>query len=584
MLPILDSKLVNVMDKYSNGRNLGSSLNALITKASQQEMIVPVIGMQGMGKSTLINGILKENIMPNNADETTCVPVEVRYGTSRNAEVFFKNSASSVTIKTQDELAQYVDNNFNPANQKGVSRIVLYRDLELLKTGIVIVDLPGVGSLTTENQLTTERYVESLATAIFVIPTTPTIRKMESTVIKSAWAQFANVTFVQNDWDESLEDLKDSVDYNSGILRDIAKKINRKFDGNIIVVNAYNAIAGVVQNDLNLVKSSNIKTLEEHLKNVAANWNNILSKNIENIYKQYLSFVEQAVLKELQKLQMSAQDVVNMLKQEYMQVLKESNDFKDSIKNILAYLENKKISLESFLKKESTECANKIRSRVYRVIDGGITDGKNLDEAFKTTQEAEVSDFYNKVLDEFLKIQVELEEKLEKLRGSITEKVVFTTFEGSRVNRPESLKFEKGLAWGIGIGGTIGGAFVAGSILAGGLTIATGGLALVAAAGISAVAGIISYFTKKGIGSVRKDNAKKTIDPIIDKVKKTAYEESIKQYGSVCDKVKEALRNLQASLQKELKDRYTAAMQPPKPTTDEIQLKTDLDFLKQKEI
>lgn len=49
---------------------------------------------------------------------------------------------------------------------------------------MVIVDLPGVGSLTKENENTTRRYVENLCSAIFVIPTVPTIRNKEALLLR----------------------------------------------------------------------------------------------------------------------------------------------------------------------------------------------------------------------------------------------------------------------------------------------------------------------------------------------------------------------------------------------------------------
>ena len=136
-------------------------------------MIVPILGTQGMGKSTMINAILGEDILPSEADETTCVPVEIRYGTEPQGIVRFRDDKAEVYVKTKADLSAFVDNNFNPGNEKQVSHIVLYRDDDLLKTGLVIVDLPGVGSLTKANEETTNRYIKDLCVAIFIISTSP---------------------------------------------------------------------------------------------------------------------------------------------------------------------------------------------------------------------------------------------------------------------------------------------------------------------------------------------------------------------------------------------------------------------------
>lgn len=157
----VNDQLVDVLNKYSEEPNkVGSLLRQAINNSENKEMIVPVLGMQGLGKSTLINALLRENILPSEVDETTCVPVEVKYGEEERAEVHFENTNDIDIVNTQVELANYVDNNFNPANKKGVERIVLFRKNDLLKSGLIVVDLPGVGSLTIENENTTKRYIE----------------------------------------------------------------------------------------------------------------------------------------------------------------------------------------------------------------------------------------------------------------------------------------------------------------------------------------------------------------------------------------------------------------------------------------
>ena len=151
-------ELLRLLEKYSPvGQNYAQLILEIEKKSSTSDMIVPILGTQGMGKSTMINAILGEDILPSEADETTCVPVEIRYGTEPQGVVRFRDDKAEVYVKTKADLSAFVDNNFNPGNEKQVSHIVLYRDDDLLKTGLVIVDLPGVGSLTKANEETTNR-------------------------------------------------------------------------------------------------------------------------------------------------------------------------------------------------------------------------------------------------------------------------------------------------------------------------------------------------------------------------------------------------------------------------------------------
>ena len=61
---IKDVKLLEVLDKYldiSNEKCASNVLKNLAANITNPELIVPVLGSQGMGKSTLINAVIGEN-------------------------------------------------------------------------------------------------------------------------------------------------------------------------------------------------------------------------------------------------------------------------------------------------------------------------------------------------------------------------------------------------------------------------------------------------------------------------------------------------------------------------------------------
>ena len=151
-----DKKLLNILSEHSTqDNNYLEEIRKLKQNTIQNDIIIPVIGIQGVGKSTLLNAIIGEEILPNEADETTCVPVEIRYAQNDSAEVYFTDGTVNKKLRTKDDLSVYVDNNNNPGNEKNVDKIIIYRNYPILKKGLVFVDLPGVGSLTHSNEKTT---------------------------------------------------------------------------------------------------------------------------------------------------------------------------------------------------------------------------------------------------------------------------------------------------------------------------------------------------------------------------------------------------------------------------------------------
>ena len=199
---IQDMRFNNLVEKYLNKESYGVDYKEyfkhFFENLNKKEIIVPVLGIQGAGKSSFLNSILMEdNILPTDVDETTCVPVEVRYGENINEAVIYYLHGHNETVSV-DNLEKYVHNDYNRANNLQVSKIVLHNNSEVLKDNIVLVDLPGVGSLTPENQRTTLDYVNKLVAGIFIIRTNPPITRTEKNFINALWPTISNTIFVQN--------------------------------------------------------------------------------------------------------------------------------------------------------------------------------------------------------------------------------------------------------------------------------------------------------------------------------------------------------------------------------------------------
>ena len=215
---INDSRFNFLLEKYLNKDNAVNYIdyfNHFIDNLNEKEIIIPVLGIQGAGKSSFLNSILmEENILPTDVDETTCVPVEVRYGEDTEKAIVHFLDKECKEIKLCD-LEKYVHNDYNMANELKVSKIILYNKNDVLNNNVVLVDLPGVGSLTPENQRTTLDYVNKLVSGIFMLRTNPPITRTERNFINALWPKLSNTIFVQNKWnDESDEDALDAKEHN----------------------------------------------------------------------------------------------------------------------------------------------------------------------------------------------------------------------------------------------------------------------------------------------------------------------------------------------------------------------------------
>lgn len=588
LIEILDNKLVAFLDQYSDTQeSVGTTLLHIIQNMDNAEVIIPVLGMQGMGKSTLINGLLKENILPNDADETTCVPVEVKFGTNECAVVHFFDQEKTIAVHTREELNEYVDNNFNPANEKHVARIELFRNNEMLKNGMVIVDLPGVGSLTKENENTTKRYVENLCSAIFVIPTVPTIRNKESLFIKSLWSQFSKAIFVQNDWGETQEEIRESMEFNNKVLRNIAEEIHNPYDNDIILVNAYNAISGALRKDQNMVIKSNIKALYDKIIQLSTNWGTERENALKSRIKLCIEFSKGNILKKLSDIGKSKEEILAENEKKIADFNQGTIEITDKINRLKTYLRVQEDEVYFTARDKSKECAKKIRAAIYKVIDGGVYDGPYLSSAFADIQEEETKDFMNDIIDMFMSIKFEVESKFDEIQSiEIENEIIIHSIDFSSKS---SLKWEKGLQTLLNIGGAFAGTFGANAVVTAlGIAAASGPAGWVVAGVGVAIYGVFSLFgwgVKKVVQSNRADKTKRQISPKIDEIASSllkAITDKYTEFATSCTNSLDAILKYREEELVNLKETLSRVVDDEQESI----LKNNLDYIinKQKEL
>lgn len=537
---MIHQQVINILNSYSGKDNYGDIASKFFDVLSSPEVIVSVIGMQGMGKSTLINALLKENMLPNKADETTCVPVEVRYNENAGTQVFFLDGKKTV-IQEKVDLSQYVDNNFNPGNEKGVARIVVFRKLNLLKSGLVLVDLPGVGSLTANNEKTTMEYIKKVSFAIMLVPTVPTIRKMEEIFIKSLWKTFSRLLFVQNIFGETKREVAESLEYNDSILSQISGELNVAKD-EIIPVNAYDAAYGAINGAIDKYDSSNIRTLISQLEYfTTTDQEKVKSTALKNI----VSLIDEVKIKIenlISESKMTAKELEKKFERIEEDYKKNSGILIEEIDGITRLLKRKKRQMHTFSLKVAREHTETLRSGVFKLIDSGIVDGPQLTQAFNDLQNQSISNVIEETFDEMSKVIEEINEKLQDLQNLILDENEHS-YRSAEFNKKESFKFEKGLEVGVDLVGAVGGTIATFAIIGsiGGPVGTIVGIGAGILIGITA--GFIGSGSKKAILQQRGKTTKIELEPYINNFNSKVKEIIQCEFGLAEEKITQVLED-----------------------------------------
>jgi len=120
------------------------------TRLAAQPISVVVVGEFKRGKSTLVNALLQTAVCPADPDLVTVVPTIVRYGEKSEAHAYLdpEDDAEPERIPVPlDRIGDFASENGNPANRRHLRSVEVLLGHRMLRTGLSLVDTPGVGGL-----------------------------------------------------------------------------------------------------------------------------------------------------------------------------------------------------------------------------------------------------------------------------------------------------------------------------------------------------------------------------------------------------------------------------------------------------
>ena len=477
------------------------NLKHKLSNQQHDEFYIPVLGIQGTGKSSFLNALLMDDyILPVDADETTCVPVEIRYGDEKIV-VHFEDK-SPITIGNNKEIEQYVHNSYNPGNEKNVKIIQVYKNHDLLQNGVVFVDLPGVGSLTPSNVKTTMEYIEKLSAAIFMIRSVPPILKNEANFLKMVWPKLSKAWFVQNQWnDEAATEVEDGKEHNDYILNEIQKSYKMNDSLDIRIINVYGALTGKFTKNQQQVDVSGIPSFQKFISEVTSNWRSMINDEKNNLEQQAIMEVKEAIQQQIQLYEKGPEEHYEFLREQesvMQEKLEENNKVLRELKRMLRKEERQ---LESWIESEIQKYKEDLRATMYRIVKSNVVDGDRLAMAFKDSQKDISDDFMEQYLEKMTNLKLEVQSYYDSILIQQPDGR-FINYE--EFNKKQKLKVEKTIPTAISLGVGIG------TIL-----LASNPIGWIAGAAIGIIGSIIGSKSKKFVQENRQRITMSELEPKI---------------------------------------------------------------------
>lgn len=263
-------------------------LRQLGQKVDNDTFKIQIVGTFKNGKSTFINALLGEDILPTKALPCTSVINEIKYGESKKAILNFRNPLPETLLSDiptatlnhmkahgmkdvppmeieYDRISDYVtiplDGDPDEISLKSpYLSVELFYPSQLLKEGVEIIDSPGLNENDERTAVTLE-YLDKADAIIFLLDATRACAKDEMDTIEDILVPkgFDDMFFVVNRFDMIPPREKAET------KRFVENKVKQYTTNEIYCISALNALDGKLDNDDVKLSESGLPAFEKRL-------------------------------------------------------------------------------------------------------------------------------------------------------------------------------------------------------------------------------------------------------------------------------------------------------------------------------
>ena len=175
---------------------LAEDARTVATRVAEGLFYVVCLGEFKRGKSTLLNALVGREILPTGVIPVTSAVTILRYGPAIDARV--RLAGGEVRHIAPAEIPDYVTEEKNPENRRGLVAVEVSLPSPLLATGMCLVDTPGIGSVFAGNTAATRDFLPHVDAALVVLGADPPLSGDELALAEEAARGVHHLIFVLN--------------------------------------------------------------------------------------------------------------------------------------------------------------------------------------------------------------------------------------------------------------------------------------------------------------------------------------------------------------------------------------------------
>ncbi len=262
--------------------NLGPELSTNIEKLrllenrlEAEHFHLAVLGQFKRGKSTLLNALMGEEILPASVVPLTAIPTFIYWGPEQRVRIIFEDSGPPEEFLPDrenglvDYLNRFVTEESNPKNTKKVLQAEVFHPSKLLSGGLVLIDTPGIGSTYQHNTETTLNFLPQCDAALFLVSADPPVTEVEIAFLREVATKVSHLFFIFNKIDYLRDSDKDTA---LAFFREVlTEQAGIPEDAPIFPLSALNALEARQKGDRELLDRSGLEGVRAHLVDFLVN-------------------------------------------------------------------------------------------------------------------------------------------------------------------------------------------------------------------------------------------------------------------------------------------------------------------------
>lgn len=193
---------------------------------------VVVCGEVKKGKSSFLNAIIGDDLLPVNTNVATSQVFRIVNDTQKRYElVFINGNRMEINRKDLPKYGSQVAANSDglPQFDVAIDYIEIHYPIEFLPRNIAIVDTPGIGAVYADHEQITRRYLAKASAVIFIMDPQNPLTASEKSFVESVLAVTNRIVFVMTKMDNyDSEYIVNMVRRNEEILYPFVEKVWKK--------------------------------------------------------------------------------------------------------------------------------------------------------------------------------------------------------------------------------------------------------------------------------------------------------------------------------------------------------------------